>query len=773
MLEKGVADDDRVTRAGGGRDTPTPGSGGARALPPSRAILGIALVGIVLLGFAVRSLGLEDVFAAPGEVVLRSDDAQYHARLAQYSVAHFPRVLTWDPYLNHPHGERVPWPGFYDLGLAAAALVLGGSGRALDLVLAWAPAALGSLTVLAVYALGRAVVSPAAALGAAAIFAMLPASAAFSAVGNPDHHAAVSLLGALLVAAYLWGVHPEVRGRRLVAVHAALAGVRALLVLTWAGNLLYLGIGEPSWIAVAVLAGRRDAVVRYAVGALASALLVAAWIAFAARDTAPFSGAELSWLHVAALLAFAGFAAISAGWERARPTAGARPRALRLCALALVAGAIASAVPSLRDGAALGLSFFSEESRFIAGNYENVSIFQEGSARVAHWLFGLFAYAIPVAPLVLLWRARDSRVRAPALVLALWTAALGGLAIAFVRFGNDFAPAGAVCLAGTASLLATGVARLVRLPERLVPGLAVLIGIGALAPSFPRTADAAVRAATFLRSGPGAISAPVHFHRDLHRFARRVREATPETAGYLDPSETPEYGILCFPAVGHAIVGVAHRPATATNFGPSSFFGIDARLDSYGPTNRYYALRSEERALEVAKRLRVRYLVTSREGRPPKTTLLHRLHGTDGAGGAGVPRLEHFRLVTEWPAYGVALGWLSGNAPLVTPAPFKLFEIVAGAVLEVRGAPGSEATAEVEIETVTGRRFFYRAAARIGPEGVAHLRVPYATSPADTSPRGPYRVTSGERAVAVAVSEADVREGRIVRVRSSRDPTTR
>ena len=43
-------------------------------------------------------------------------------------------------------------------------------------------------------------------------------------------------------------------------------------------------------------------------------------------------------------------------------------------------------------------------------------------------------------------------------------------------------------------------------------------------------------------------------------------------------AERPEYGILCFPAVGHVIANIARRPATASPFGAYSFFGVNATI---------------------------------------------------------------------------------------------------------------------------------------------------------------------------------------------------
>jgi hypothetical protein len=59
----------------------------------------------------------------------------------------------------------------------------------------------------------------------------------------------------------------------------------------------------------------------------------------------------------------------------------------------------------------------------------------------------------------------------------------------------------------------------------------------------------------------------------------------------------------------------------------------------------------------------------------------------------------------------------------------------------------------------------WRTAGRAGADGVARLRVPYATnSQLPARPLRPYRVTVGDAAHAVVVPEAAVTTGAVVRV---------
>jgi dolichyl-diphosphooligosaccharide--protein glycosyltransferase len=703
----------------------------------------LALLAIGALAFAIRSRAFGFVFTSAGEVILRSDDSQYHARRALFSLMNFPAVLTRDSYLDFPEGARVPWPPLWDFSLAAVARLTGGGAEGLDRVLAWAAALVGSLAVFPVYGAARAVAARGVALGAAAIFAVLPVSVMYSSVGNADHHAAIAFEAAALLACSSLALRRELRGLRLAVVHAGLVAARTALLLTWQGSLLYLAIGETTLVGVAALAGRRDVLALYGVGALATAALVAPVVASSGLPAADaYSGTELSRLHVLLLLCAAGVGFGLAAWERRRPAAGWRGRALRLGTLAAPAGALVLVLSGWGSSLGEGIGYLGKQEAWIARNFENVSIFAGGSPAVAHLLFAYLAYLIPLGPLVLLWRARERRVREPAILLAVVNA----------RFANDFAPAGAVSFA----LVLAGAGRLIG-RQRLAALVAVALGVALLFPTLSRLAAGAPQVIRSLRSSEERYYGMATIHRDLHRFAEKVREATPATAGFLDAAAEPDYGILCFPSLGYILIRVGERPVTATGFGP--YLGgksVDATL-------RFYGLESEKKAYALARRLGARYVVTSQEGRPRHSMMLHRLHLEDGAGFDGRPALEHFRLITEGPARGVPLGRLTGAVRRPVFAPYKLFEVVEGAVLEYRGDAGVEVAAELKIGTPTGRRFVYRASTTADRDGLARLRVPYATdTSAPTRPAGPYTLRVGGTGQRIRVSDAQVRQGAII-----------
>jgi hypothetical protein len=126
----------------------------------------------------------------------------------------------------------------------------------------------------------------------------------------------------------------------------------------------------------------------------------------------------------------------------------------------------------------------------------------------------------------------------------------------------------------------------------------------------------------------------------------------------------------------------------------------------------------------------------------------------DGA----APGLGAYRLMAESPTPNPVLGY--------RPQAHKLFEVVPGAVLTVRGLPpGTEVVAMVPVRSNVGREFVWGTRAPADEAGVASLRVPYATGPNGASFAGEYAVqVPGSGRTSVQVPDDAVRAGRVVDV---------
>ena len=78
-----------------------------------------------------------------------------------------------------------------------------------------------------------------------------------------------------------------------------------------------------------------------------------------------------------------------------------------------------------------------------------------------------------------------------------------------------------------------------------------------------------------------------------------INESTEKTSYYLHPDKKPEYSILSWWDYGNWIVYVAKRPVVCNNFQAGA---IDAA--------KFFTAQSEDEALKIIKKRRVRYIIT-------------------------------------------------------------------------------------------------------------------------------------------------------------------
>jgi dolichyl-diphosphooligosaccharide--protein glycosyltransferase len=717
------------------------------------------------VALAARAIGFERVFLDDGRVVFAFGDAFYHARRALWSFLHFPRVLFFDACLNFPDGAFVPHPPLLDWAVAAAARATGSSRAHFEAVAAWSPALLGAAGVVPVAVLGRALRSWGVGLGAAAIYALLPSAINYSRVGNADHHAAAGLLGAALLALYALALDERTRGRRVAAVFAGLCVVRAGMLGVWTGSLLYLAPGEAGLFLASAALRRRDLLGAQAWSAGATAALVAplVWLAPVAGG-GPWSATELSRLHVLAFVVVAALAGGVLALERARPARSGAVALVRAAGLALGLGAALLLVPGVRAGLLPAFAFLARRDAYTELVMEQLPLFYEQgrlTLGAAEQRLAGFAYLVPFVPLVYATLPGAGAVRARAWLLAGWSAIFGLLALQQLRYANDWAAAGAV---GAALLLARGCDAL--LGRGVGPAaarrLAVAAGVILWLPALPRYfVPLAEPTLAYLRGElAGVDRALLSIEGTQQRFAETVAATTPGPG--CDAATGPAYGILAHPAMGHALHWAASRATPADPFGP--YIG----RENYLAVRRFFETASEAEGLALAERLRTPFVLTAEEGGASVASLVQRLHREDGSASDAQPHVEQLRLVAEGPRGGVPMSVAFETQVRATP-PYKLWAVVAGALLEVSAAPGEAVRARLPLTTPTGRRFVFEARGAAGADGVARLRVPYPSAPGGpVRARGAWRVRAGEKAWAVAVSERAVATGERIGVGAAR-----
>ncbi|MEZ4215046.1 MAG: hypothetical protein R3E88_01080 [Myxococcota bacterium] len=734
----------------------------------SRAASALALAGATLLAFLVRALPFAD-FLHRGVVAFAPADAMYHVRRAYWTFVGWPSVLAFDPYVNYPDGAPVPWSPLPDVLAGTIARIVARDDAGFALVLAWWPPAVGALGAIPVWLLAREVASRAVATAAVAFYALLPISVLYGRFANPDHHVAVAAVGACVLLACVRLARPGLERDRALAVRSALAlGVaRAALLLTWHGSLLYLAFAEASVLLAGVLGRRRALFAAHAASALATLVLVAPIVAALPEPLGgPYSSIALSRLHLLAIAAV--LATAAAGWLHARRAPDASPvaRAGALALGALVFAALLALAPAVRAGLEPAFRFLTMTDAAGSRTAEQFPLFGGGGGAIGRagasaasgplLVWAGYALLLPLLPFAFVLHARRGAPperRAATWMLAGWSAVFAALAIAQRRYGNDLAAAASVGFALGGAHLARALASALeragqRAPRaRLAAGAAVaLAGLALYAPAIGALyLPWARRALAHARSEPA--SPPRNAAWAVTQFASAVRAATPETSGFARADGAPEYGIVAHANLGHALQWVARR-ATPT----------DPFWEYIGPANwnrafELLATSDEARAVALARELRARYVVASRGLR--RGGMSERLHTDDGAPRGDAPALAHFRLVAEGPKGGVGLQDMFGGRAAPDAVPYKLFEVVEGAVLEVAAPPSSRVEVAVDVATPTGRRFAWRSATAAGADGVARLRVPYATGSPPADAPSPGAAARAEGPVRVRVDGVD------------------
>jgi dolichyl-diphosphooligosaccharide--protein glycosyltransferase len=704
----------------------------------------------------VRALRFGLVFV-DGEVQFpHGSDELYHLRRIWFTFVNFPESLDFDFYVNHPEGAPPIWPPFFDWTLAALARALAGAGdqHAVEVFAAWIPPLIGGLAVLASVGLVRRTFSPAAGWVTGALLVPLPAHVFHSALGQVDHHVAVGLLATALVAAATGLAGPPERAARAFPV-AATGLIAAAAILLWPGALLHVLLVQAFLVVQLLATGERPIAVRrarllaatHAITGLALLPYCAGreWKQFGAYSPEVLSGFQPLWFAAGA----AAFALAAELWSRL--ALGANRMRRIGSALALGALGLAGAwflVPGLSDSLGRATAWTGQDP-FLAMVAElQPLLYAEGAfdPTLAQRQFSYLVWVYPLALASLAWRSFGRRHGKALLVLFV----SGGFAAATllqVHF-NDVFSLGFAWVMGPALVEALRFARQrARAPRPVWAGAALLFVLAGSLPHLPDYRREALASLAVLRGGQVLHTPRARIRLVMQRVARWLKDHTPPTAGYLDSSKRPEYGVLCAWSHGHLLRYYGERPVVQDPFG--SWAGGDG----WDAAGRYYASRHESEAVAIAERLAVRYVVATPEGSEhggqPPDSMAVRLAGARSPRGGfalGAHALAHHRLlfVSDY----------SDVARQRRPRPWRavVYEIVRGARVVGRAPGEAEVRFELVVPLPAREPVSYRASARVDPSGDYEIRLPY---PSETG----YVVRAGSQLASLVVREAEVRDG--------------
>lgn len=725
---------------------------------------------LFLIAIAARMLSWKHVFAS-GNVYFYDADGYMRLRRVLVYLNAFPATAVHDYFQGFPRGTGVLSPPTMEYALAALAWPFRSWPQlmpALERLVALLPPLCGGVTVVMLYLYVRRWFGPLAACCAGLVMALAPQHVDVTVVGRFDNEMLEPLL--LLGVCALYSRTYEAPMARSRWIATGLASVLYLLV--WRGALFPLGIVVIDLATRIFLVRRSDesrslcrlAAVMYAVPAVAM-LVICASDMWGTREVFRYNVPSL--FHLAL---FGGAVLLCRGAGFILPLRERR-HGYRVAALAVWIALAVAACVLLWEQIGGGLAVIGGGDPWL----DSIAQYQRSSLGDVPFQYGLAVVLVPVV-LVLLLGPGFSGV-APRRLIVVWTLVMLAAAWLRLRFSMYFALNVALIAGVGASFAATFLER-TKVRSRAVVGIGVLTAVLLLqATTFPDLV-------AFFRYGP-----TFSIRGDLEDTLLWLRDETPPAGDPFRPFVPPDYGVLAPWDWGGWIETIARRPSIATSFGTETY-GMEE-------LSRFLLAEDEAAAFEVLQNNRVRYVVLQSIFRTLSTHA--ELLGVEGRylqeqwdprQGKRIytPTKEAFSLVSVrlffadgslagaapfdfQPVEGLRLVYESSTAePLLGLAwevkRIKVFEVVAGARVTVKGTPGQSVSLSQPIETNQGRRFVYHNEKVCAADGMATFSAVYGpmTRPRSTGATGPVVIESGGSSAEVAVSDDDLRRGRLFTV---------
>jgi asparagine N-glycosylation enzyme membrane subunit Stt3 len=727
------------------------------------------LAPLLMAAAYTRTTNISGVFR-DGEVFLIGLDSHFHMRRVELTLADFPRVPHFDAYANVPEGAQIDWPLGFDLVLATLCRLitwLSGGAIGTEAIAAMFNPALGVGVCVVAFLLGKQLLGPSAGLVAAGIAAVLPILTGYSNVGRVDHHAAEPFVVAVPLLLFLWAsqdaegeITPQLRRRRAYWAGASLA----LSIGVWPGSIVVSGIAFLSLAAPALWRSKAPTQLCH-IGH--DAFAAATIVMLPLRSLHPwlahhnFGYYAPSWFQpLCFLVAWATFEALL----RVR-TAPRLRRAAITFAVPIAFWALAFvALEPLRDSIAAAAGYVGRGEAQISQVHESRPLLSFGLAHLyEHYTALIYVFA---ALLLVVWQRRRSlRFR----LFFVWLGCTAVLAVAQLRLGSIFAPLWCVAWGIALRDGYTFVAARTKLPVAIAAAVtAALVIVVPVAPQYARAEFSGTE--EFVQSY-GAL--------------RWLRQHAASPGDIMQPSAPPAFAVMSRWQWGHWVTQVGRQANVANPLGQTQ-----ANLRGVHDSVRFYLSREPSQAIDMLESRHARYVLV--------TPVLHELAGmvrhsgdelstfigpqSEGSlaqlaffetmnarllhfdarrvklDGKIYPPLRRFRLVFESHTRAQEVGMPGAYA--------KLFELVAGAELVGRSAPGSAVKLRLVLRTNIGRELIYRDQVTAGDDGTFRLRAPYATDVSGgVSARDVYHLTVDDREIGTAeVSDLAVTAGDSVAV---------
>jgi len=807
---------------------------------PKKINLGItALLIVFLTAFLMRMLTYASL-TADGGITFTGYDDYYHMRRILYTVSSFPHSLNFDTYLNYPYGFEIGWPPFFDLLGALLAIILGGGQpgtHTVEFAGALLPVLLGVLTIIPVYVVAASVFDKKTGLLGAFIFAVIPAHVYISRFGAPDHHVAEVLLSTAAYALFILAI--KMAGERNFTlsslknissdkniIHplglAVASGIFfSLLIFTWVGApalISFIGLYALVQATIDLKAGKESdyLFVCSAVTLFATLLFTIPLAAGEVRPGLEMSAMYLSWFQVVYVLILLTGLFLLWGFSTYVSKKGMDWKYYPgILILVFGSGLLLIRIFSVEYYAFIieGLRFFSGKGEYIGTISEAVPLFltSQGKLTFSSVLgsFGLSFLAALAGFFLFSLEFKSEKSKPEGVFFLLWTLFYAYLALSQRRFTYLFAVNISILTAYILWVLLESldfgkeVKKLVKSGKETEKNSEPAFQTGKRTVSktksksknrhaaeskstaaepdyFKLVSGVALIGLVFVPSiwlGAAFAKDAASIDPEWQDSLKWLEASTPATSYYLEPSETPEYGVLSWWDYGNWIVYMGKRPVVSNNFQT----GVE-------DSARFFITDSEEEAKTIIEKLNVKYVITdtlmaegkfsaiteiagknigdyydvetSKENTGLKTvatpkqallqTQIYKLQKLDGTA------LGNFRLIHESTINSTENE--SGNENTV-----KVFEYVKGATLSGTVSPNETVMATLELSSNTGRKFIYQKGDVADEKGSFEITVSYSTENTGNGVHATsaYSLTAGKNSTieGVQVTENDILNG--------------
>ncbi|MDP2689088.1 MAG: STT3 domain-containing protein, partial [Deltaproteobacteria bacterium] len=652
------------------------------------------------------------------------------------------------------------------------------------------PPVVGMLAVVPLFLWARECFGTSTALLASLIFAILPVNILSGMVGRPDNELIEPFWAALTF--YMYALcnreRPQDSGDsgplKDAALGVATGAVATLALLYWRGALLWWAIMAAHAVLSLLYRNLRK-------GGTNQRLWLSTTIAFAFAAalislvniikpwglTGGMRFNIVSWFHaVSAFIAAAGLfaAGLMAYLKEKRGLSTAASFALGAVLFLVLLVVTAAIAPDYFRGILQGTAVVGGENKWTSTIAQYRPLFKDASGR---WSLAaplessrLLLFAAPLALIHLALRKRNDA--ASFFVFSGWALLL--LTVINGRYENVLSIivsiSGAVLLGFVYRLMS----REGQGASAKARGAAVTVAVlaGLLMPSL-----------SFYRTLP--LYSPFIVKGDLEESLLWIRDNTPATSHYYEPSRRPEYGVMARWEYGGWISAMARRPAIATIYGIETH-GMKESAEMFLATDN-------EKFLRILDENHARYLILSKSigalsgyaellGRDPEGYLNER---TDPSGrtiletGQKYFDLVHVNLYLAdgQPSGGPVFFRGVGGVRLVYESAtregiggleqdvkkYKVFERVPGAAITGKARPNERVLLAGVVRTNRNRRFYAVSEAQAGPDGAFTLSAWYPSiGPYDrgVGVLGGYVLKAGDKERRVFVTEDDVVSGR-------------